>query len=236
MNCISVRNVIFNYDSFNVIDGLNFSIDCGEKYSLIGANGSGKSTTLKILAGLLRPISGEVEILGNNPENQDVKRKIGYLPEDASPYRLLSVRENVEYAAALRGVEDVRDSADSIMEYFDVRGYERIKSSKLSRGKLQRLSLSMALVHKPEIMILDEPLNYLDVPTQEKTVKLLRSSKSTVFVSTHILSTANRLTDHIMILSSGRISWSGTLAEINEEGDSAETLETKVARMMNGRA
>ena len=236
MNCISVRNLVFNYDSFNLIEGLDFSIECGEKHSLIGVNGSGKSTTLKILAGLLRPVSGEVKILGSHPENPDVKRKIGYLPEDASPYRLLSVRENVEYAAALRGAEDVRDSADNIMEYFDIRGYERIKSSKLSRGNLQRLSLSMALVHKPEIMILDEPLNYLDVPTQERTVKLLRNSKSTVFVSTHIMSTANRLTDGIIILSSGKISWSGTFAEINKEGDSGETLETRIARLMNGEA
>lgn len=233
MVSLQMENVFFSYPGNQVLKGLSFSLESGEKRALIGKNGSGKTTTLRILSGLVRSTGGEVKISGLDPQDPAVKSKVGYLPEDASPYRLLSVRENVEYSAALRGIEDPADSAIEILDYFDLRSYSRVRAANLSRGNMQRLSISMALVHKPEIMILDEPLNYLDFPAQELAVDFIRRSNATVVVSTHILSTASRLTDRLMLLSEGSISWIKTIPEIEETGQSGDSLETKVARMMN---
>lgn len=232
MAAISFQDVSFSYPRTRVLKELTFNLEKGEKRSLIGKNGSGKTTALKILAGLLVPEKGTCSILDHDPDETAIKSKIGFLPEDASPYRLLSVMENVEYSAALRGVDDPKDKALKILDYFELRNFERVRASHLSRGNSQRLSISIALVHEPEVMILDEPLNYLDFPTQELAVKFIRKADSTVLVSTHILSTASRLTDRLMLLSNGGIAWSKTIQEIEEE-ESGESLEAKVARLMN---
>lgn len=232
MDQIQFQDVSYAYSSDKVIDGLTFTVGTGNKISLIGRNGTGKSTTLKLACGLLRPLSGTVSVNDENPENVSVKRNIGYLPEEPMPYRLLSVRENIEYSAALRGVQDPLSAAFDAMDIFDLRHIETTKAGGLSRGNMQRLGLAMALVHKPSVMILDEPLNYLDIPTQELLVKLLRNSKSTVLVSTHLVATATRLTDKMMLLSSGKISWEGKYSDLDGYGHEAESMETKITRLM----
>lgn len=232
MSQIQFQNVAFSYSSEKVLDGLSFNIKPGQKISLIGRNGTGKSTTLKIACGLLRPQAGEVLVNDGDPETEEIKRGIGYLPEEPMPYRLLSVRENIEYSAALRGVQDPVSAAFDAMDLFDLRHLEMVRASGLSRGNRQRLGLAMATVHKPKVMILDEPLNYLDIPTQELLVKLLKNSSSTVLVSTHLVATATRLTDSMMVLSSGRISWEGTYGDLDAFGQSEDSMESKISRLM----
>ena len=174
---VEFQNVSFSYGDADVLQDVSFSLEKGDKISIIGSNGAGKSTTLKLSTGLLRPRSGEVRMLGENPEKREIKRRFGYLPEDASPYRLLSVQENIQYSALLRGVDDVVSATEKMIDLFDLAHLRLSKAYTLSRGNTQRLALAMVFVHNPEVLIMDEPLNYLDLNVQETVVRLVKKSE-----------------------------------------------------------
>ncbi len=230
MECISLRNIVKNFGSITALNNLSFSVPCGGRYALLGPNGAGKSTTMKILAGLLKPDYGDVEIMGMKPGTKEVKKILGYLPEDPMPYRILTVRENLEYIAALRGVS--RDRVEELLDLLDLRQYERVQAGKLSRGNQQKLSLALVLLHDPKIVLLDEPLNYLDIPTQERVISLLKNMNSTFLVSTHIMSIATRLTDHVIMIARGNVIWQGSIDDLRSLGKEDEPIESIVARMM----
>ena len=233
-SCIEVQYVTKSYGKTVALDDVSFSIPCGERYALLGPNGAGKSTTLRLLVGLLKPDTGTIRIDSHEPFSPEAKSTLGYLPEDATPYRTLSVRENLEYIAALRGVRDVADATNRFLDELSLREYERAKVGKLSRGNMQKLSIALALVHDPKIVLLDEPLNYLDIPTQERVFKMLKSLDSTQIVSTHIMSIATRLTNKVLMIARGKIVWNGTIDALKamEVGD--EPIESVVARLMTG--
>src|SRR6201987_3378191 len=233
-SCIDVQYVSKSYGKTVALYDVSFSIPCGESYVLLGPNGAGKSTTLRLLVGLLKPDTGTVRIDGHEPFSPEAKSALGYLPEDASPYRTLSVRENLEYIAALRGVNDVAEATDRFLDELALPEYERAKVGKLSRGNMQKISIALALVHKPKIVLLDEPLNYLDIPTQERVFKMLKALESTMIVSTHIMSIATRLTEKVLMIARGKIVWNGTIDTLKgmEVGD--ESIESVVARLMTG--
>ncbi|ARM74846.1 ABC transporter ATP-binding protein [Acidianus manzaensis] len=232
MDCIVVNNVSKSYNNVIALKNLSFTIPCGGRYSLLGPNGAGKSTTMKILAGLLKPDYGEVYIGGYPPDSKEARNIMGYLPEDPLPYRTLSVRENLEYVASLRGLVDAKERAEKLMDLLDLRQYERIQAGRLSRGNLQKLALALSIIHEPRIILLDEPLNYLDIPTQEKVISLLNSMQSTFLVSTHIMSIAQRLTDHVIMIARGTLVWFGTIQDLRNLGSENEPIESIVARMM----
>lgn len=231
-SCIDAQYVTKSYGKTVALDDVSFSIPCGERYALLGPNGAGKSTTLRLLVGLLKPDTGTIKIGDHEPYSAEAKSILGYLPEDATPYRTLSVRENLEYIAALRKVQDVKGATDRFLDELALREYERAKVGKLSRGNMQKLSIALALIHNPKIVLLDEPLNYLDIPTQETVFKMLKSLDSTQIVSTHIMSIATRLTDKVLMITRGKIVWNGTIDALKamEVGD--ESIESVVARLM----
>ncbi|BDC17882.1 ABC transporter ATP-binding protein [Acidianus sp. HS-5] len=230
MECISLSNVVKRFGSVVALNNLSFSVPCEGRYALLGPNGAGKSTTMKILSGLLKPDYGEVEIMGMRPGTKEVKKVLGYLPEDPMPYRILTVRENLEYISSLRGVP--KERVDEMLDLLDLRQYERIQAGKLSRGNQQKLSLALVLLHEPKIVLLDEPLNYLDIPTQEKVIGILKSMKSTFLISTHIMSIATRLTDHVIMISRGNVVWQGSIEDLRALGKEDEPIESVVARIM----
>src|SRR5436189_6144407 len=135
--CIEVKYVRKSYGKTVPLDDISFSIPCGERYALLGPNGAGKSTNLRLLVGLLKPDTGTIKIDGHEPFSPEAKSTLGYLPEDATPYRTLSVRENLEYIAALRGVKNVADATNRFLDELSLREYERAKVSKLSRITVQ---------------------------------------------------------------------------------------------------
>jgi ABC-2 type transport system ATP-binding protein len=230
---IELSHVSKSYGRVPALSDLSFKIPVGGRFALLGPNGAGKSTTLKLLAGSLRPDTGYVRIRGFSPESREAKSLVGYLPEDALPYRMLSVRENLEYIGALRGVNDVKGRADYLLDELDLRQYEKANVGRLSRGNTQKLAIALALVHSPQILLLDEPLNYLDIPTQEKVMGLLDKLQGTHLVSTHIMSIANRLTDSVVMISKGMFLWEGTIEELKKNGSPEEPIEKVVARMMS---
>jgi len=232
-DAVSLSGVVKLYGNFVALRGISFRIPDGGKYALLGPNGAGKSTTLKLIAGLLKPDKGTVRVYGYDPANDlETKKIIGYLPEDATPYRNLSVRENLEYIAALRGIDDAADRALEIMDALKLRDYERAKVAKLSRGNIQKLALALAIIHRPRLLLLDEPLNYLDIPTQEEVISMLSKIGNSMLVSTHIMAVAGRLTDNIIMISRGMLIWQGTFAKLKEMSNEGEPIEKVVARLM----
>ena len=233
-NCIELDHVTKSYGQVQALSDLSFTIPIGGRFALLGPNGAGKSTTLKLLVGSLRPDSGSVKILDSHPESRESKAVVGYLPEDALPYRMLSVRENLEYIAALRSVQDPKGRTDYLLDELELRQYERSNVGRLSRGNTQKLALALAIIHSPKVLLLDEPLNYLDIPTQERVISMLDRLEGTHLVSTHIMSIANRLTDSVVMISKGAILWEGTIEELRKKGTPEEPIEKVVARMMTG--
>lgn len=231
-DCILMENVRKTYDRNVALSNMSMRISCGERYALLGPNGAGKSTTLKLLVGLLFPDQGDISIMGNDPRSMDAKKVIGYLPEDASPYVNLSVRENLEYLSSLRGLEDVSGRADDLMDTLGLREYERYKVNKLSRGNRQKLSIGLSIVHRPKVLLLDEPLNYLDIPTQEAVTDLFNALDATILCSTHIMSIAERLTENILIIARGSVVWRGSMDELRSLGSGEESVEHIVSKLM----
>ncbi len=231
---IRLEHVSKSYGPVLALSDLSFQVPVGGRFALLGPNGAGKSTTLKLLIGSLRADTGYVKILGSSPDSKEAKAAVGYLPEDALPYRMLSVRENLEYIGALRGVPDVRGRTEFLLDELDLRQYERANVGRLSRGNTQKLAIALALVHSPKILLLDEPLNYLDIPTQEKVIGMLDKMGGTHLVSTHIMAIANRLTDSVVMISKGQVLWEGTIDELRKKGSHDEPIEAVVARMMTG--
>ena len=229
---IEMNGVSKYYGDFQALKNLSFKLEPGERCALLGPNGAGKTTTLKILVGLLSPSSGEAKIGEFSPSSEDSRRMMGYLPDDASPYRTFSVRENMEYIGALRGIDDVSDKVDRLLDSLQLREYEKSKVGRLSRGNVQKLALALAIIHDPSVLLLDEPLNYLDIPTQETVIEYLKNLNSTQLVSTHIMEVATRLTDRVIMISRGTFVWSGTLEELKGLGKEGEPIERIVARML----
>jgi len=231
---IELSHVSKSYGSVLALNDLTFEISVGGRFALLGPNGAGKSTTLKLLIGSLRADTGSVKILGSAPESKESKTVVGYLPEDALPYRMLSVRENLEYIGALRGVQDVKGRADYLLDELDLRQYEKSNVGRLSRGNTQKLAIALTIIHSPKVLLLDEPLNYLDIPTQEKVITMLDGMEGTHLVSTHIMAIAHRLTDSVVMISKGMFLWEGTIEDLRKKGSPEEPIEKVVARMMTG--
>uniref|UniRef100_A0A0F2LNR5 Multidrug ABC transporter ATP-binding protein n=6 Tax=Candidatus Aramenus sulfurataquae TaxID=1326980 RepID=A0A0F2LNR5_9CREN len=230
--CIEARNVVKRYGSFLALNNLSFTVPCGGKYALLGPNGAGKSTTMKILSGLMKPDLGEVKVMGYPPDSTEARRLLGYLPEDPLPYRNLTVKENLEYIATLRGLENPREVAEKMISLLELEQYQRVLAGKLSRGNQQKLAIALAIMHNPKVLLLDEPLNYLDIPTQEKVISLLKGMDSTFLISTHIMSIALRLTDYVLVISKGSLVWQGSIQQLKAMGREDEPIESVVARLM----
>lgn len=231
-NCIELVDVVRTFGATEALKGMSMSVKCGERVSLLGPNGAGKSTTLKIIAGLLKQDSGEVRLKGYKPNSMEAKRLIGYLPEDPSPYISLSVQENLEYIGSIRSTKNLADRIDYLVDLLSLERYRKSRPSSLSRGNRQKLALALSLIHSPKILIMDEPLNYLDIPSQERVFAMLNQLNATFLVSTHIMSIAERLTDRVVMISNGHRIWNGTIEELRERGNPQEPIESIVSRLM----
>ncbi len=201
------------------LEDVSFFIGQGEIFGYLGPNGSGKTTTLKILLGLLRPDSGTWDVLGEPHDCGGWRRRVGFLPENPYLYDYLTVREYVEYAARLFGFppRECRERAGALLKKGDLERASAIPIRRWSTGMLQRLGLAQALVNDPELVFLDEPMSGLD-PLGRRLVREiildLKRAGKTVFFSTHILSDAEALCDRVAVLRDGRLLRVGTLSDL----------------------
>lgn len=230
--CISASNIVKTFSKVSALNNLNIQIPCGKRVALLGPNGAGKSTVLKILAGIMKPDSGEVTLGNFPPDSMDAKKLLGYLPEDATPYISLSVMENLQYVGSIRGVPDLNERIEYLVSELGLEEYLNSKVMKVSRGTRQKVSVALSIIHNPQIVLMDEPLNYLDIPSQENMIKLLSQMKSTFLISTHIMSIAERLTDDVVIISRGQEIWKGSRMDLKHLGTIDESVESVVSRMM----
>lgn len=231
-NALTLEGVYKSYSGVQAVDGIDLIIRDGERVTLLGENGAGKSTTMRIISGLMKPDRGNVRIYGYKPSTMEAKRYIGYLPEDASPYLNLSVMENLEYIGVIRRTANLNERIEQLMDLLDMQSMKQQKPLSLSRGNRQKLCLALSIIHEPRFAIMDEPLNYLDIPTQERVFDYFNNMKSTFLISTHILSIAKRMTERIVVLSKGRKVWDGNLDELENYDNSKRPIEAIVADMM----
>ena len=192
------------------VDRVDLRVARGEIYAFLGLNGAGKSTTIRMLLGMIRPTAGHAELFGVRVHAgaTDLWRRVGHLVESATAYPELTVRENLEVARRLAGVDD-RGAVDRMVERLALEPYAARRAATLSLGNLQRLALARALLHDPELLVLDEPANGLDPAGVIEIRELLRGLAQergvTVFMSSHILGEVDRLATRIGIVHQGRL-------------------------------
>lgn len=205
------------------VDGLDLTVRRGELYALLGPNGAGKTTTLRMVTGLLAPDAGQVEVLGIDLARDPAaaKRHMAYLPDDPMLYGKLKPPEYLEFVAGLWGLrpEEAEPRGRRLLDWLDLSKHAHELTEGFSRGMKQKLALAGALIHEPELLILDEPLTGLDAAAARQVKDLLLSHVAgggTVILTTHILEVAERLAQRIGIIRQGRLIAEGTLAELRE--------------------
>ena len=234
---IKAEQLTRRYGDFLAVDRVDFSIEQGEIVGLLGHNGAGKTTIMKMLAGYLEPSAGRVLVDGIDVTEhpKDVQRRLGYLSESLPLYQEMSVVDYLEYAAELRGLAPgerpaaVRDAID-VTELRD-KAFDAIAT--LSRGYRQRVGVAQAILHKPRFLVLDEPTNGLDPSQTQHMRDLIRSlaANATILLSTHIMQEVNAICDRAMILRNGRLVLDETLATLRHAKRLFLTTDSSIERI-----
>jgi drug efflux transport system ATP-binding protein len=222
MNAIEVRRLTRRFGAFVAVSDLTFDVRQGEIFGFLGSNGAGKSTTIRMLCGLLRPTAGTARVggidVGRDPEA--VKQRIGYMSQRFSLYEKLTVDQNIDFFGGIYGLSDERLAARRafVLEMAGLGGRESTLTHDLSAGWRQRLSLGCAILHEPPIVFLDEPTSGVDPLSRRRfwrLIKELARGGTTVLVTTHYLDEAEHC-DRIAIIHAGRLAALGTPAELKD--------------------
>jgi ABC-2 type transport system ATP-binding protein len=218
---IEIHHLTKRYGDFTAVDDISLTVSPGEIYGFLGPNGAGKTTTIRILVGLSLPTSGIVRIAGvdTGTDGSRAKSILGYVPERPYLYEKLTGRELLQFVVNLYGKEwqDCEGRALELLHYFDIAGWVDARIENLSHGMKQKLVIVAALVHDPEVLVVDEPMVGLDALAQKQVKRLLRrlaGERKTIFFTTHTMSVAEAVCDRIAILHRGRIVATGTTAEL----------------------
>ncbi len=209
-DCITTDRLSKTFGSVQAVRDVSLHVREGEIYGFLGLNGAGKTTTIRMLLGMMKPTSGEAYLFGRRVHRKDraVWNRVGYLVEIPYSYGELTVRENLEIVRRLRGVGDPR-CVDEIIDRLRLGEYSDRQARHLSLGNAQRLGLAKALIHKPELLILDEPSNGLDpegiVEIRELLKHLAAENGATIFISSHILGEISKFADRIGIIHKGEL-------------------------------
>lgn len=220
METIKTVNLTKKYRDLVAVDKLNLEIRKGEVFSLLGVNGAGKTTAIKMLSCLVKPTSGNAFVLGNSIERDElkVKRVIGVSPQETAIAPNLSVKENLELMCGIYGVTKgkCKEKIDELTEQFNLQGVLSKRAGRLSGGWQRRVSIAMALISEPSILFLDEPTLGLDVIARSELWHIIHTLKEkvTVILTTHYMEEAEALSDRIGIMKSGRLLFVGTAREL----------------------
>jgi ABC-2 type transport system ATP-binding protein len=207
---IETNNMSKSFGTVRAVDQVSLSLQPGEIYGFLGLNGAGKTTTIRLLLGMLRPTAGSAKVFGEliGLNGKGPWEQVGYMVEGSSAYPELTVIENLEIARRLHKIPD-ENAAYEIIEQLQIEAYAHRKARTLSTGNMQRLGLARAMLHKPDLLILDEPVNGLDpagvVEIRELLANLASQMGVTIFMSSHILTEIDRLATRIGILHHGRL-------------------------------
>lgn len=238
-NAIEVEGLGKSFDGKAVLAGVDFAVARGSVFGYIGPNGAGKSTTVKILVGMLQSFQGTARVAGVDvrADPLGVKRRIGYVPENANLYEVLTPFEYLTFAGRLHGLAEqlIQRRALGLLEGFELAGRAHSRIGSLSKGMRQKVLLSAALLHDPDILFLDEPLAGLDVRSVIVIKELIRgfaAAGRTIFYCSHVMDVVERVCDRIAILANGSIAAIGSFEELAARA--AETSLEQVFRRLTG--
>lgn len=227
---IELRNLNKKFGDFYAVKDLSLQVSPGEIFGFLGPNGAGKTTTIRMMVGLMKPTSGRVLLGGRDVslEPEEAKAILGYIPDRPFLYEKLTGEEFLEFIAGLHRLEAQdgwRKRSDELLEFFDLRRWRKELIESYSHGMRQRLIITAALLHRPQILIVDEPVVGLD-PRGTRLVKSLFldlvTSGVTIFLSTHILGIAEELCQRIGIIHEGRMIALGTMEELRRQAKSTD--------------
>lgn len=245
---IETFDLMRRFGDFTAVDRINLRVRAGSFFGFLGPNGAGKSTTIKMLTGLLAPTEGRVNVLGRDikADSMEVKRRIGVVPEDLNLFERLTGAEMLAFTGRMFGLprEDIRERSRELLELMELEGEPRKLVVEYSHGMKKKLALACALIHRPEILFLDEPFEGVDA-IASRTLKDLLSRLTarglTVFLTSHVLEIIERLCSDIAIISEGKLVASGPLAELRrgiaieaEEGRAPLSLEDYFIKVVGG--
>ena len=225
MHAIQTTALTKRYKELTAVDGLNLEIRRGELYALLGVNGAGKTTAIRLLTGLTQPTSGDALVGGYSitREREQVKRRIGVAPQETAIAPNLTVKENLELICGIYGFSKAKTEAKiaELSAQFSLESVLKRKAGKLSGGWQRRVSIAMALISEPELLFLDEPTLGLDVLARHELWDTIRALKGriTIVLTTHYMEEAAALSDRIGILKDGRLLCVGTAAELMERSE-----------------
>ena len=218
---IEIKDLYKSYDDILAVRGVSLEIEAGSVFSLLGPNGAGKSTIISVISGLLHPTKGDAVILGHSITQSPLQAKanIGVVPQDIALYEDLSARENLSFWGKMYGLKgaDLTQRVDAILEMIELSDRQKDKVEKYSGGMKRRLNIGVALLHKPNIVIMDEPTVGIDPQSRRKildSVKELNREGMTVLYTTHYMEEAQELSDKIAIIDQGEVIAQGTHEEL----------------------
>ena len=239
---IELTNLTKRYGRFTAVDGINLTIPKGELYGLLGPNGAGKTTTMRMIAGILQPTSGTVKIAGIDIQENPLvaKTRLGFIPDRPYVYDKLTGAEFLRFVAGLygQGGAEIERRLDELLELFELTPWKDELTESYSHGMRQKLIISSALVHRPEVIVVDEPMIGLDPKSARLLKDLLREfvdRGGTVLMSTHTLEIAEAMCDRIAIVQSGRVAVEGTMDELRSQTSSGDaSLEDLFLKLTGG--
>ena len=239
MKAVKTVSLVKQYKNITAVDDLSFEISKGELFSLLGVNGAGKTTTIKMLTCLTQPSNGNAYIFGHSIINDSKKIKglIGVSPQETAIAPNLTVEENLELICGINGFpkEKTRERINELSKQFSLGDILKRKAGKLSGGWQRRVSIAMALISEPQILFLDEPTLGLDVIARHELWETIRSLKGkiTIIMTTHYMEEAEKLSDRIGIMKSGKLLAVGTVEELNEKAGNND-FETTFVSIVKG--
>ena len=231
---VETSNLVRQFGDFVAVDNLNLTLRRGSFFGFLGPNGAGKSTTIKMLTGLLAPTSGKIRVLGRDiaQEPLEVKRRIGVVPEDLNLFERLTGAEMLSFTGRMYGLgkTEIAERSPELLDLMELRDEPKKLIVEYSHGMKKKLSLACALIHRPEILFLDEPFEGVDA-IASRTLKDLLSRLTarglTVFLTSHVLEIVERLCSDIAIISQGKLLAAGSLDELRKgirvDGDGQQT-------------
>lgn len=238
---IEVQDLVRSYGKLVAVDHISFDVQSGEVFGFLGPNGAGKTTTVRMLTTLLEPTSGRVLIAGYDVRTQpyQARRQIGLVPEESNIYTELSAWDNLMFSARLYRVPRTarEQRASELLQSFDLQDKRDVKTQSFSKGMRRRLTIAMALIHRPAILFLDEPTSGLDVrsaQTIKQIVRKLNAAGTTVFLTTHQIEEANQICDRVAIINHGCIAAIDSPERLKRAMESVQMVEVAFDRNGEG--
>jgi len=234
-NAIEMKNLTKNFGELRAVNNLSFSIKEGELFGLLGPNGSGKTTTVKLLTGQIKPTKGNATILGMNVLKNPIKVRelVGIIPEQETPPSFLTSEEYLHFVGKIRNLDKIEEKSNSWLEFLEFEDQKNVLCKDLSRGTRQKLMFAQAFLHEPKIAFIDEPLINLDPIIQRKVKDYLQEfvkNGGTIFFSTHVLEIAEEICTRIGIIDKGTLIYEGSIKDLKKKRQHLEDLFLKLVR------